>query len=214
VPRAIALLALLVQASFAAHALDLEVEVRDLQGVPVEDAVVVAIAPVASGAPAEDAVIDQVDKEFIAYVNVVAVGTRVRFPNHDNLRHHVYSFSRAKTFDLPLYRGATAAPVLFDRPGVVVMGCNIHDWMVSYLYVSESPWFARTGKDGRAKVHGPASAPWRVRVWHPRQVGTEQATERSVEPGAADQVSQRWQIELRPDMRPSRAPMPGLDAYR
>ena len=91
-----------------------------------------------------DAVVDQVDKEFTPKVNAILVGTSVIFPNHDNVRHQVYSFSPAKRFELPLYAGVPAQPVVFDTPGVVVLGCNIHDWMVGYVYVSESPYFAKT----------------------------------------------------------------------
>jgi plastocyanin len=127
--------------------------VVDARGGPVADAVIVA-APAAGArvaARARDEV-DQVDKEFTPRVTVVAVGTAVTFPNNDNVRHHVYSFSPAKRFELPLYAGVPAQPVVFDKPGVVVLGCNIHDWMVGYVYVSESPYFAKTDASGRVRL--------------------------------------------------------------
>lgn len=82
----------------------------------------------------------------------VYVGTRVTFPNRDNIRHHVYSFSSAKKFELPLYIGTPAAPVVFDKPGVVALGCNIHDWMLAYIYVLTTPHFAKTAADGKARL--------------------------------------------------------------
>ena len=75
------------------------------------------------------AAMDQVHKQFVPHVLPVVVGTAVTFPNHDQIHHHVYSFSRAKTFEMPLYKGENAPPVAFDQPGAVKIGCNIHDWM-------------------------------------------------------------------------------------
>ncbi len=94
------------------------------------------------------ATLDQVDKTFVPGLLPIVVGTKVRFPNHDQIQHHVYSFSRTKTFELPLYKGEDAAPVLFDKVGVVKVGCNIHDWMSAIILVLPTPWFARTGADG------------------------------------------------------------------
>ena len=108
------------------------------------------MAACACPAKPRDNVVDQVDKQFVPKVQAVLVGTPVTFPNNDNVRHQVYSFSPAKRFELPLYAGVPAQPIVFDKPGVVVLGCNIHDWMVGYIYVSESPYFAKTGKDGKA----------------------------------------------------------------
>jgi plastocyanin len=201
----------------AAGAGDVRATVRDQRGRPVEDAVVVAVAetPVAAPPtrPMRD-VVDQINKEFVPYVKVVLVGTAVSFPNKDDIRHHVYSFSPAKTFELPLYAGTPANPVVFDRPGVVTIGCNIHDWMIAHVYVSESPWFGKTGADGRARLEGLPRGRYAVRVWHPRMSGSERATARplTVEPaGTADAA---WQLELQPDLRPRRAPVAGQRGYR
>src|ERR1700683_3553417 len=124
----------LLLATGALHAAQVQVVVRDQRGKFVADAVVLA-TPVdpkndlhAKSSP--DAV-DQVDKQFTPYVTPIYVGSRVRFPNKDNIRHQVYSFSPARKFELPLYAGSEAQPVLFDKPGVVVLGCNIHDWMIA-----------------------------------------------------------------------------------
>src|SRR5664279_833946 len=115
--------------------------VTDARGKPLPDAVVVAVPADGNirlpSRPPQD-VVDQVDKEFVPRVQAILVGTAVTFPNRDTVRHQVYSFSPAKRFELPLYTGVPQA-VVFDKPGVVVLGCNIHDWMVGYVYVSESP---------------------------------------------------------------------------
>ena len=143
----------------------------DAQGKPVADAVVVAV-PVDGSmrlpTKPHDNVVDQVDKQFSPKVQAVLVGTPVTFPNNDNVRHQVYSFSPAKRFELPLYAGVPAQPVVFDKPGVVVLGCNIHDWMVGYVYVSESPYFAKTGNDGKALLADLPPRAYVVRVWHPQ----------------------------------------------
>ena len=183
--------------------------VTDAQNRPVADAVVIATPlnealPEIPHQPRE--VIDQVDKEFTPKVLAVLVGTAVRFPNHDNVRHQVYSFSAAKTFVLPLYAGATAAPVVFDKPGVVVMGCNIHDWMLGYVYVSESPYFEKTGADGRAVIANLAPRAYTVRVWHPQLEATEDSTRKTVQAIGKKRFDIAWTLALRPQVKVRRAP--------
>ena len=147
-------IAMLIGARSAAAAA-LQASIKDQHGKPVADSVVSA-TPLdpksALRAKPPAVVIDQVDKQFVAYVTPIYVGSMVKFPNNDKIRHQVYSFSAAKRFDLPLYAGTEAPPVLFDKPGVVVLGCNIHDWMIGYIYVSETPYFAKTGSAGTASL--------------------------------------------------------------
>jgi plastocyanin len=182
--------------------------VADARGAPLADAVVVAVP--ADGAPRVGArardVVDQVDKEFTPRVTVVAVGTAVAFPNNDNVRHHVYSFSPAKRFELPLYAGTPAQPVVFDKPGVVVLGCNIHDWMVGYIYVSESPYFGKTDASGRVRLDNLPPQSYVVRVWHPQMAADEQTTRRDVDLARARSSTLAWTIALNPEVRVRRAP--------
>jgi plastocyanin len=183
--------------------------VVDDKGKLVADAVVVAVptdGPVRLSTR-RDAVIDQVDKEFTPKVNAILVGTPVIFPNHDNVRHQVYSFSPAKRFELPLYAGVPAQPVMFDTPGVVVLGCNIHDWMVGYIYVSESPYFAKTRADGKATIAGLPAKSYVVRVWHPQLEGGEAATKRTVDLTGKRQVDIEWALKLKPELRVRRSPV-------
>lgn len=192
-----------------AQTAEIDATVTDAQNRPVADAVVVA-TPVNEALPeiarqARD-VIDQVDKEFTPKVLAVVVGTAVRFPNHDNVRHQVYSFSAAKSFVLPLYSGVPAAPVVFDKPGVIVMGCDIHDWMVGYVYVSESPYFEKTGANGRAIIANLPPRAYTVRVWHPQLDATEESTRQTVQAIGNKRVDVAWRLALRPEVTVRRAP--------
>jgi len=189
--------------------------VLDDRGKPVADAIVVATpaaGPTARPTP-EPAVEDQRNMEFVPYVLPIAVGTEVHFPNNDDARHHVYSFSPAKTFELPLYSGASAAPVLFDKPGVVILGCNIHDWMIAYIYVSDSPYFAKTAADGRAALGSLPPGDYAVRIWHPQLAGDEGATATTLAVPATGAVATSAKITLKPDFRIRRAPVPGRSGY-
>lgn len=200
----------------AAHAGELRIRVTEAAGEPIADAVVVAVPERADGgadALPGRAVMDQMGKEFVPYVLPVAAGTAVDFPNHDSIRHHVYSFSAPKRFELPLYIGRPAAPVRFDTPGVVVLGCNIHDWMIAYVYVADSPYFTRTGSDGTAALGPLPAGRYQVRVWHPRLDGSEAATVQPHQVPASGAVEVRWQLALKPDFRIPRAPVPGGSAY-
>ena len=188
---------------------EIAVTITNDRGGPVPDAVVVAVpteGTLRPGTRSRDEIVDQIDREFVPRVTAVFVGTAVTFPNHDNVRHQVYSFSPAKRFDLPLYAGVPAQAVLFDKPGVVVLGCNIHDWMIGYIYVSESPYFAKTGRDGNAVISDLPPRIYIVRVWHPEQDGTEDATRRSIDASRGGRTDAAWQLKLKPEVRIRRAP--------
>jgi plastocyanin len=198
----------------AAHAQTAEIAATVLneQGQPVADAVVIAVPADGARPPAKSAerpragVVDQVNKDFTPKVTAILAGTAVTFPNHDDVRHHVYSFSPAKRFELPLYAGEPAGPVVFDKPGVVVLGCNIHDWMVGYIYVSESPYFAKTDKDGKAIIAELPPRAYAVRVWHPQLEATEETTRKSVDASRPGRVDVAWQIKLKREVKVRRAP--------
>ena len=136
---------------------------------PLAD-VVVSLHPAAASSSAARAVMDQRDSTFVPGVLVVQAGTTVSFPNSDTVRHQVYSFSPAKPFELPLYEGTPLAPVLFDRPGVVVVGCNIHDWMIGYIVVLDTPHFGKTDAAGKLRIDLPAGR-YRLQAWHSRGIG-------------------------------------------
>jgi len=145
--------------------------VRDSAGGPVVDAVVYAspTGGAAQGRPPRNAVIEQTDRDFIPFVTVIQVGSAISFPNRDPLKHQIYSFSPAKLFEIKLYSGKTPPPIVFDKPGVVALGCNIHDWMEAYVLVVETPHFAKTDKKGAATITDLPAGRYRVQVWHPDQ---------------------------------------------
>ena len=152
-------------------AASVDFQVMDSKGAAVQDAVVSLApldAPVQVRPPATPVEIMQRGEEFSPYVTPLVVGTAVSFPNRDTVQHHVYSLSKPKKFELPLYAGEAKAPVVFDQPGVVALGCNIHDWMAAYVVVLATPWFAKTGPDGLASVTGAPDGRYRIEVWHPR----------------------------------------------
>ena len=206
---AVETLALAFVAGFAcAQNAEIAVMVTDQQGRPVADAVVVAM-PVDGNLRLprpRDGSVDQVDKEFLPRVSIVLVGASLSFPNHDDVRHQVYSFSPAKRFELPLYAGVPAQPIVFDKPGVVVLGCNIHDWMVGYIYVSESPFFAKTGQDGKALLTELAPRAYVVRVWHPQLETSESATRRTIDVSLDRRIEAAWTVRLKQEVRVRRAP--------
>lgn len=186
----------------------LEAAVKEEGGKPVDEAVVTLTAiggalPVPRVTPA---IMDQFDKEFIPNVLPIHVGTSVTFPNRDNIRHHVYSFSAPKKFELPLYIGTPAAPLVFDKPGVVVLGCNIHDWMVAYIYVLTTPFFAKTDKDGKARIADVPPGAYEARVWHPRmRVPTEKMT-KPLTLSAAEPGQVAFVVSLKREWRAPRGP--------
>jgi plastocyanin len=201
--RFIVTVTLLICAAFA-HAAEMRVLVTDHKGKPVSDAVVLAIPADPRNAlhahPPADAV-DQVDKQFVPFVKPIFVGSTVRFPNSDKIRHQVYSFSPAKKFELPLYAGTDAQPVVFDKPGVVVLGCNIHDWMVGYIYVSETPFFTKTGPLGTTVINDMPPGEYTVRIWHPSMDHAEETTNQHITLTADAPALAEWQIGLKPGIR-------------
>jgi plastocyanin len=183
---------------------ELHVLVRDHHGKAIPDAVVVATPQDPKAGqhmklPADS--IDQVDKQFVPYVKPVFVGAKVRFPNSDKIRHQVYSFSPAKKFELPLYGGTDAPPVVFDKPGVVVLGCNIHDWMVGYIYVSDSPFFAKTEAAGTATIGDLPPGEYTVRIWHPGMEHADEAATRQVTLNADAPTNVDWSLSIKPLFR-------------
>lgn len=214
VKRALVLLPIAAFAICAplANAASIATTVTDKANVPLDDAVVY-VTPV-SGTPsskaARNAQLDQVNKEFVPYVMAVQTGTSVNFPNKDNIRHHVYSFSPAKTFELRLYSGTPSSPVIFDKPGPVVVGCNIHDWMVAYVYVVDTPYFAKTAKGG-ARIDSLPDAEYELRVWHPQLRGAVPMQRIRIGPGGAAHYTIALDIQPKPAVRKA---APSAESYK
>lgn len=155
----------------SAVAATVQVEVSDAEGRPLPDAVVFLESPEARKLvkPLADAEIVQEGRQFVPSVLVVPTGTAVMFPNRDKVRHHVYSFSPAKKFELKLYAGTPSNPVLFDQQGVVTLGCNIHDRMVGWVIVVDTPYFGRSASGtGKLQIDNVPPGRYTLRTWHSR----------------------------------------------
>jgi plastocyanin len=181
------LLGLALQA-VPARAATVQVQVLDGAGKPLADAVAFLESREARAAsrPAPSAEMAQIGKQFDPRVLVVPVGTSVQFPNRDSVRHHVYSFSPAKPFELKLYTGSAASPVVFDKPGVAVLGCNIHDNMTAWVVVVETPHYGRSAAPGRVVMANVPAGNYGLRVWHPAQAPGAAAIEQPLVVGAGD----------------------------
>jgi plastocyanin len=161
-----------------AMAADLAVQVRTATGEPLAAAAVVLTTTGTAAAALAPASMSQQERRFDPSALIVSPGTAVSFPNLDSVRHHVYSFSAAKRFELRLYAGTPPQPVVFDTPGVVVLGCNIHDWMAATIYVVAEPQRALTDGRGVAVFAGLPPGEYPVRVLHPRLAAPLEATGR------------------------------------
>lgn len=187
--------------SLDATAASLHVQVVDQAGAPAADTVVYA-TPVSGKLPARPpagAIIDQIHRMFVPLVSVVQTGGAITFPNKDNIEHDVYSFSPAKKFELNLYHGIPAHPVVFDKPGVVVMGCNIHDLMIAYLLVVDTPYFAKTDASGQAVIDGLPADDYQVTAWSYRAVDPDTRPSQKITLSA--DASAKFALQLKPDQQ-------------
>lgn len=116
-----------------------------------------------------DVVVKQIEREFLPRVTLVGLGSKATFPNNDTVQHSVYSFSKAKPFEIPIYAGNSPTTVTFDRAGVVTLGCNIHDWMVGYIVIADTPVAELTKADGIASIGELPPGSYTLRIWHPLQ---------------------------------------------
>jgi len=144
------------------------IQVTTEAGQPVPNAAVSVLVKGAktTAAPGTTKEIGQKDKAFTPNLLVIQTGTQVAFPNFDTVRHHVYSFSPARTFEIKLYAGTPAAPVVFDKAGTATLGCNIHDRMLAYVHVVDTPYFGITDAQGKVSIDLP-DGEHRLRVWTP-----------------------------------------------
>ena len=187
------------------HAASISVSVFDRDNHSVGDVVVTATprdAAPPSPASAPRAVMEQVDRQFVPFVLVVRVGTEVAFPNSDTVAHQVYSFSPAKRFQLALYRGRAHPPLSFDKPGLVVLGCNIHDNMLAYIYVTPAPFFGKTDASGRLTLGQMPAGEYQVELWNPRFNEPATTLTRSVRVSGDEQLPVRLSRPLSPEPRP------------
>jgi len=187
--RVLLVLLALLCSSASALAGDLTVSVRDAGGRPVRDAVVtvhpaagVPRGPIRFSWPQQ---LSQEDLQFQPYVLIVPVGGAVSFPNFDRVRHQVYSFARGNRFEIELYGRDQTRSHTFRTAGVAAVGCNIHDQMLAYIKVVDTPWAAKTGADGNVVLRAVPAGGATLRVWHPRLAVRGNETAQAVTIGAA-----------------------------
>lgn len=184
---------------------------------PVADAVVTASlvgAAIKSPRERKPAVMDQMNKAFVPQVLVIGTGTSVEFPNNDSVSHQVYSFSPAKKFQLSLYKGELHSPVQFDAAGLVVLGCNIHDSMVGYIYVADTPYFGKTDAAGSVRLESLPRGKYHVVVWSPRIADDAGVLRKDVEVEETGMSEVGFHLKKSLRARPEPRPRPeGWDAY-
>jgi len=195
-------------------AAEFSITLAEKSAAPVADAVI-SLHPLDQPAPPAAAdtpelVIAQINGEFTPLVSAVRAGTRVSFPNRDRVQHQVYSLSPAKRFEIPLHGGEQAAAELFDKPGLVAIGCNIHDWMRAYVLVLDTPWFAVSPAEGTVRLSAPAGR-YRLEIWHHRMA---QMDTREVVLAEAAPLAELATLALRRDRRPPRAINSDAAGYR
>lgn len=195
--RVLPVAVVLVGTGLSAQAATVTIKAGDGSGNAL-DSVVVSLVPVARAAlpAARPAQIEQRNKTFLPAISVVQTGTPIEFPNNDTVRHHVYSFSAAKVFELKLYAGKPEKPVVFDKPGVVVLGCNIHDKMAAYVVVVDTPWSAISQTDGVARIVDVPTGDYQLQLWHPRRLGMPDIPPRPLR--IAGDQTETVKVELRP----------------
>jgi len=183
--------ALMAACTGISHAAALTVQVSDAGGQALQDAAVYAEPAAAQVPPRPQRLveIEQKGRKFIPLVTVVQTGTSIAFPNNDTVRHHVYSFSPAKVFDLKLYIGQPENPVTFDKAGTVVIGCNIHDQMVGYVHIVPTPYFAKTDAAGKARIEGLPPGRYQVKAWHYGLPAQAQVPEQPLTMSASDSTA-------------------------
>ena len=152
-------------------------------------------------APGARAVMDQRGSQFVPHVLVVQAGTSVAFPNSDQIQHQVYSFSATKRFELPLYAGKQVGPIRFDQPGIVVLGCNIHDWMIGYIAVVDTPYFGKSDAQGRVVIDAPPGS-YKLQAWHERQTGAVLQQEVTLVAGKPQSLPLALQVKAEAPARP------------
>ena len=207
--------------SFSSHsfAQTLSVKLADSDGNDLADVVIELFGPEnvsLENIETNDVEIDQVDKEFVPGITLITAGSRIRFPNSDDILHHVYSFSSVKTFDTPLYGMADESQpaVSFDMPGVVEMGCKFHDWMLAYIYVGESDKMAISDDSGVATIQNLQAGDYRLKVWHSRLSADENTMTQSITISETQDTEVSLSLELIRDRRIRRAPSANRKRYR
>lgn len=191
----------------------------DTDGNPLSEAVIELVLPASQQENFHEpgaVSVDQIDKEFVPRVTTIVAGSEVSFPNSDDILHHVYSFSPARTFNIPLYGSDENLNYFepFPRPGVVEIGCNIHDWMLAYIYVGATNLMAMTDGTGSAVLRNLPEGEYQVKIWHSQLDAEQNMRSETVQLSAGEVSEISLQVELQRDRRLRRAPSASRSRYR
>jgi plastocyanin len=163
---------LIMLSCFTTQAKNVKIQVNDIHKIPLGN-IVVYVEPEHSEMLTKEqssvkptATMDQVNRQFLPHILVINKSTKISFPNSDKIKHHVYSFSPTKTFEIKLYSDEHSDPLLFDKTGEVMLGCNIHDWMLGYVFVVDTQWFGKTNLQGDIAFDLP-DGKYTLKIWHP-----------------------------------------------
>ncbi|MFT6094877.1 MAG: plastocyanin [Pseudohongiellaceae bacterium] len=201
------------------NAQSLSVKLTDGEGNPIRDAVIEILLPDEMRSeyqPGADTIVDQLDKEFVPNMSTIVSGNSVSFPNSDDILHHVYSFSPSGSFYIPLYGKGTSEQYsqAFNSVGVIEIGCNLHDWMLAYIYVAETSLSGISDDDGLAILESVPSGTFELRIWHSRLKDNDIAVTHSFEFVDGEQTNLSYTLELKRDRRIRRAPSSNRTRYR
>ena len=201
------------------YAQEIKLTLIDANGAPVSGAVMELLSDTAlasANSSMNEVRVDQIDKEFVPTVTTIVAGGSASFPNSDDILHHVYSFSPAKTLDTPLYGSNSDSEYreAFDVPGVVEIGCNIHDWMLAYIYVGESELMEISNDEGLVSLSDIPPGDYRLRVWHSRLAAPQNKMEQDVTIEADGVKELELSLKLSRDRRVRRAPSANRKRYR
>ena len=191
---------------------EMRLKIVDQNGKPLPNAVIeYNTATSATNSPSTTVnsdkvyVMDQIDKQFAPLVLIIPEDSLVSFPNSDDIRHHVYSFSAAKTFELKLYAGKPKSPIRFNKRGVVVMGCNIHDSMVGYIYVAANKNTVMSNEKGEVLLADTLPLQTQLQIWHPNStLGVAKHTSFTIDQAMLDKNENTLIINIsKPESRDS-----------
>jgi len=185
----------------AAQASDLSIVISAHKDRSTEGVVVELVSKRDRSATPTTIEIDQKGQEFIPLISIAPVGSTLIFNNLDDLKHHVYSTSRGNQFDLPLHDGSAPKEITLEKPGVVKLGCNIHDWMLAYVYVSESDRVQIMDDSGKVNFADVPAGDYEIRIWSPRLRNTKQALIESITIGDDESIDHQMSIKLRKHIR-------------
>ncbi|MCS6995401.1 MAG: methylamine utilization protein [Casimicrobiaceae bacterium] len=203
-----------------AEAATVVVQVKDRNNAPVANAVVWAMPVGAMPPPAPPSttrtlVIEQRMMKFEPYVSIVQTGTLLRLPNRDRIEHHVKTLSGPNVFEYRLYLREPPEPVRLSKAGHTVLQCLVHDWMAAHIYTVDTPWFAKTNRDGSAIIESVPAGEYEIYLAHPNLALPTQVTPlfpRRVRLEATTAQLLDAKLDIVPRPEPSRRPVP--EQYR